>query len=181
MESYAEIQVSVLGIKTKSKKEFYNPLYNEGDVYLPPIEDAHHKFISQILVGDKRYLKCSQIKVCSAPQLKGLCVEDLLKFAEESIDIKGYLPDYEYRKLPNRQWLCNMINAVIGKKFKLYMKNVMKERIIYFINKRKMSVKALSEFISIFKKSESILVHKGKTHYLVKTWGKKVGRNWRWQ
>ena len=88
MESYTEIQVSVLGIKTKSKKEFYNLLCNEGDVYLPPIEDAHLKFISQILVGDKRYLKCSQIKACSVPQLKGQHVEDLLKFAEESIDIK---------------------------------------------------------------------------------------------
>ena len=53
------------------------------------------------------------------------------------------------------------------------MKNVMKERVKYFINKRKMSVKALPEFNSIFKKSESISVHKGKTHYLVKAWGKR--------
>ena len=173
MESYEEIQVSELGIKAKSKKEVYNLLYNEGDVYLPLIEDVHHKFISQILVGDKRYLKCSQIKVCSVPQLKGLRVEDLLKFAEENIDIKGYLPDYEYRKLPNRQWLCNMLNTLIGEKFKLYMKNVMKERVKHFINKRKMSVKDLPKFINIFKKSESISVHKGKTHYLVKAWEKR--------
>ena len=49
----------------------------------------------------------------------------------------------------------------------------MKERVIYFINKRKMSVKALPEFISIFKKSENISVYKEKTHYLIKTWGKR--------
>ena len=53
------------------------------------------------------------------------------------------------------------------------MKNVMKERVKHFINKRKMSVKALPEFINIFKKSQSISVHKGKTHYLLKTWGKR--------
>ena len=40
MDSFAEIQVSELGIKARSKKEVYNLLWNEGDVYLPPIEDA---------------------------------------------------------------------------------------------------------------------------------------------
>ena len=53
------------------------------------------------------------------------------------------------------------------------MKNVMKERGKYIINKCKMSLNALPEFINIFKKSENISVHKGKTHYLVKAWGKR--------
>ena len=53
------------------------------------------------------------------------------------------------------------------------MRNVMKERVKYFINKLKMNVKALPEFINIFKNSESISVYKGKIHYLVKAWGKR--------
>ena len=173
MDSFAEIQVSELGIKTRSKKEVYNLLWNEGDVYLSPIEDAYHRFISQILVGDKRYLKCSQIKVCSVPQWKGHLVEHLTSFAKEHIDIKAYLPDYEYHKLPNRQWLWNLLNTLIGDKFKAHIKATTKERTKYVINKRKMSVKALPEFISIFWKSDCVSVQNGKTHYLLKAAGRR--------
>ena len=88
MGSYAEIQVSELGIKAKSKKEVYNLLCNVGDVYFPPIEDAHYKFISQILVSGKLYLKCFQIKVCSVSQLIGLRVEVLLKFQKKKLTLK---------------------------------------------------------------------------------------------
>ena len=42
MESYAEIQVSELWIKAKSKKEVNKLLCNEGEVYLPLIKDVHH-------------------------------------------------------------------------------------------------------------------------------------------
>ena len=76
MDAFSEIQISDLGLKSKSKKEVYDLLCNEGSVYLPPIDDAHHKYISQILVGDQKYLKCSQVKVCRVPHLKGLTVEE---------------------------------------------------------------------------------------------------------
>ena len=88
MESDAEVQVSEFGIKAKSKKEVYNLLCNVGDVYFPPIEDAHYKFISQILVSGKLYIKCFQIKVCSVIQLKGLRVEVLLKFQKKTLTQK---------------------------------------------------------------------------------------------
>ena len=80
MNQFAEIQISELSLKSKSKKEVYDLLCNEGSIYLPPIEDAHHKFISQVLVGDKKCLKLSQVKVCRVPHLKGLTVEDLIAF-----------------------------------------------------------------------------------------------------
>ena len=94
-------------------------------------------------------------------------------FAEEHIDIKAYLPDYEYHKLPNRQWLWNLLNTLIGDKFKAHIKATTKERAKYAINKRKMSVKALPEFISIFRKSDCVSVQNGKTHYLLKAAGRR--------
>ena len=117
MDEFAEIQISELGLKSRSEKEVYDLLCNEGSIYLPPIEDAHHKFISQILVGDKRCLKCSQVKVCRVPDLKGLTVEDLLAFGQQRATLNDYLPDYQYHKLPNRQWLCNVLNTLLGNTF----------------------------------------------------------------
>ena len=138
-----------------------------------PSRMLNHRFISQILVGDKRYLKCSQIKVCSFPQSKGLRVEDSIRFAEEHIDIKAYMSDYEHHKLLNLQWLWNLLNTLIWDKFKTHIKATTKERAKYVINKRKMSVKALPEFISILRKSYCVSVQEGKTHYLLKAAGRK--------
>ena len=87
MDSLAEIQVSKLGIKARSKKEVYSLLWNEGDVCLPPIEDARHRFISQMLVGDKRYSSVLRSKLqCSSGERTQ--VEHLVRFAEQHIDIK---------------------------------------------------------------------------------------------
>ena len=43
MDSYAEIQISEVGFKAHSKKEVYDLLWNEGEIYFPPIEDAYQK------------------------------------------------------------------------------------------------------------------------------------------
>ena len=102
MDTFAEIQISELGLKSRSKKEVYDLLCNEGSIYLPPIEDANHKLISQILVGDKRCLKSSQVKVYHVPDLKGLTVENLIAFGQQKATLNDHLSDYENHKLPNR-------------------------------------------------------------------------------
>ena len=63
MADFSEITMNELAIKCLSKKEVYNLLCNEGAVYLPPIQDTSRSFIYQILVGDKKYLKWSSVKV----------------------------------------------------------------------------------------------------------------------
>ena len=112
MSPYAEIQISEIGLKSRSKKEEYDLLCNEGDIYLPPARDAHHKFISQIITGEKKHLKSSSIKVCRVPHLKDLRVEDILEFGCKHIKIDDYLPDYNYRKL-NRDWTVNIMNTLL--------------------------------------------------------------------
>ena len=53
MADFCEIAINELAIKYRSKEEVYNLLCSEGAVYLPPIKDTSHSFISLILVGDK--------------------------------------------------------------------------------------------------------------------------------
>ena len=173
MDELSEIQISELGLKSKSKKEVYDLLCNEGSIYLPPIEDAHHKFISQILVGDKKYLKRSHVKVCRVPHLKGLTVEDLLVFGQLKVNLNDYLPDYEYHKLPNRQWLCNMLNTLLGSTFAKFVKEWMKARVKHMVMKKKLTVKLLPEFENMFMSSKNISVQKGRSHSLIKKYGKR--------
>ena len=90
----------------------------EGNIYLPPLGDTHYKFISQIMWGDKLYLKCSEVKVCKVSHLKTLNVADLVEFAKEKIKINEFLPDYNYQKQSNREWLWNILNTVIEGRFK---------------------------------------------------------------
>ena len=87
MERYSEITISELGIKRRNKKEVYDLLWNEGAVYLPPLKDSNHKFISQIIAGDKKFLKWLSVKVCTIPHYEKLRIPDLIKFARTQIDI----------------------------------------------------------------------------------------------
>ena len=166
MDSYAEMQISELGFKAHSKNEVYDLLWNEGGIYFPPIEDANHKYISQVIVGDKLHLKCKNIIVCRVPHLKGLTVEDLLKFGEENSNIKDYLPEYEYQKQPNRQWLCNILNTLLRDKFADFVKEKIRDRVKHAVRQKSLNVKALPEFFDIFRKSNNISLQKGRSHFL---------------
>ena len=173
MQAYAEIQISELGLKSRSKKEHYDLLCNEGDIYLPLISDAHHKYISQVLTGDKLYLKWSEVKVCSVPHISGLHTINLLEFGRKEWGIDSYLPEYEYRKLPSRPWLWNVLNTLLGDKLKLFVQEKMKVRVKHVVNRKKLNVMALPEFIDIFQKSNSTSVQKGRSHFLIKACGKR--------
>ena len=175
MNHYAEIQISQIGLKSRSKKEVYDLLWNEGDIYLPPIRYAYHKFISQVIIGEKKLLKCSAIKVCRVPHLKHLRVEDLLAFGAKHINIDDYIPLYNYHKLPNREWLANVLNTLVGQKFKDFTEEKICARVKHIVNKKKLNVMALPEFINIFKKTKNISGEKGRSHYLIKASGIRNG------
>ena len=172
MEDYCEITVNELGIKCRSKKEVYNLLWSEGGIYLPPIKDTNHKFISQ-LMGRQEAFEVLNVKVCTIPHYNKLRIADLLKFARTQIDIDSYLPDYDYSKLPNRQWLWNVLNTLLGPALKKYMSESIEGRVKYLINKKKLTVKALPEFINIFKNSKNVSVENGRTNHLIKRFGKR--------
>ena len=61
------------------------------------------------------------IKVIKIPQYKGITVRDIIKFAKTKIDINSYLPDNEYLKEPNREWLWNVVNSLIPNEFQKYI------------------------------------------------------------
>ena len=168
MEEYTEISVNQIGIKCKSKKEVYNLLTTEGGYYLPPLADTHYKFISQILVGDKKALKWKDVKVCMVPHYKGLTIPEILQFARNHFAIDEFIPSYEYNKHPNRDWIWNIINTSCQAEFQLFIHQKISERVKHVISKKSMNIKVLPEFASIFESSKNISTERGRSHFLIK-------------
>ena len=168
MEASLDLTVNDLAAKFRSKSELYNVLAREGGIYLPPKQDSTQKFLRSILLGAKLYVKWEDVKVIKVPQHKGLQVKDLLKFAGQKINISKYLPDYEYSKEPNREWLWNLINSLITKEFQVFIKERVERRKIDLIESQNMGIWAKPEFINVFKKSQAVSTMKGKSHFLVR-------------
>ena len=125
------------------------------------------------MVGDKKWLKSNNVKVCSVPHLDGLKISQIIEFSRQHVNIEAYLPDYEYSKYPNRDWLWNVVNSLLDKKFQELIQNKIWERTKKMVMKKKLSIKALPEFVDIFKLSKNISVQKGRSHYLLKKFGKR--------
>ena len=51
-------RIDEAGVKTKSKREMYALLASSGELYLPPMTDAHFKLINQLFVGEKKEINC---------------------------------------------------------------------------------------------------------------------------
>ena len=111
-------------------------------------KDTSRSFISQILVGDKKYLKWSSAMVCTIPHYKMLRITNLIKFARTQVYIDSYLPEYEHSKLPNRQWLCNVINTLVGPSLKRYVDDKIKDRVSILLTRRNLQLK---RFLNLFR------------------------------
>ena len=117
MEKSYQLTISEISLKARSKKEFYTILSIEGGIYLPPISDANQSYLKGILTGKKKYFLSKDIMVKRVPQIEHLRVKELINFASENCDFKSYLPDYDYDKEPQREWLWNIINTLVPEQF----------------------------------------------------------------
>ena len=168
MEQDQAMTVADLSVKFKSKIELYNVLVREGNIYLPPKQDATQKFLREIMMGKKLFVEWSNVKVIKVPQHKGFHVKDLLRYASTKVNIEKYLPDYEYAKDPNREWLCNIINTLMREEFHKFIQEKINKRKQELIKSQNLGVKAISEFVNIFRRSQAVSTMKGKSHFLVR-------------
>ena len=95
-------------------------------------------------------------------------MKDLLRYASTKVNIEKYLPDYEYAKDSNREWLCNIINTLMREEFHKFIQEKINKRKQELIKSQNLGVKAISEFINIFRRSQAVSTMKGKSHFLVR-------------
>ena len=118
--------------------------------------------------GSKKYLAWKDVTVIKVPHYKGLTVKDIIEFADAHVDVHSYLPDFEYDKAPNREWLWNIVNSLIPQAFKEYISQKVLDRKESIYKSQNLSTSIKPEFIEIFKNSESVSLHKGKSHFLTR-------------
>ena len=116
----------------------------------------------------KLYVEWSNVKVIKAPQYKGLHVKDLLRYASTKVNIEKYLPDYEYVKDPNREWLCKIINTLMREEFHKFIQERINKRKQELIKSQNLGVKEIPEFANIFRRFQAVSTMKGKFHFLVR-------------
>ena len=168
IENQNEFTIYDLAKKCRSKKELYNLLIRDGSIYLPPIQDSKQKFLRSLMFGDKDYIKWDNVRVTKIPQYKGLRVKDILLFAKPKIDIERYLPDYEYSKEPNREWLCNLVNSLFHYDFTYFVDARVQQRRIKMLQNQNMCITAKKELVEFFKSSKSLSLEKGKSFFLAR-------------
>ena len=117
-------------------------------------------------MGKKRYIKSEDIRVIKVPQYKGLTVRNIVEFAKKNIHIDRFLPEYDYFKEHNREWLCNIVNTIIPEKFQNFIKLKIEERKQLLIDSQNLGISVQPEFMNIFKSSQSISSIKRESHFL---------------
>ena len=118
--------------------------------------------------GSNLYIKCNKVSVINIPHYKGLQVRELLKFASLKINIEDYLPEYQYCKEPNREWLCNVINTLILKEFHEFIQEKIDIRRDELIESQSLGIRVNPEFAELFAKSKAVSTMKGKSHFLTR-------------
>ena len=54
MENFEDISLEEISLIVKSIWEIYNIFVTSGNIYLPPIQDWHYKFLSELITGTKK-------------------------------------------------------------------------------------------------------------------------------
>ena len=150
MEQQFDFTVSDLAYKWRSKTELYNVLTREGKLYLPPMKDWTQKFIRSLMRGEKEYVRCSAVNIINVPHYKGLKMRDIVDFARTKVNIASYLPDYDYVKDPNREWVWNIVNSLIHKEFQEFIQQKEDERRKELLMSSNLAMRIKPEFLDIF-------------------------------
>ena len=136
--------------------------------YLPPTQEATQKYLRTMMNRTKNYLNWKNVIVIKVPHIKGLTVKDIIEFSETQVDVHSYLSDFEYDKAPNREWLWNIVNTLIQSEFKDYIDQKVFERKVSIFKSQILCIMIKSEFVEIFKNSQSVSFIKGKSNFLIR-------------
>ena len=72
-------------------------------------------------MGDKKWVICEDVRVIKVPQIEGLTIKEILEFAGSKINIQEYLPEYDYEREYNTEWLRNVVHSLLGESFRKHV------------------------------------------------------------
>ena len=78
------------------------------------------------------------------------------------------MPDYQYKKEPNRKWLWNVINTLVNTEFHEFIEEKVEKRREELIESQNLGIKVKPEFEVLFASTKSVSTMKGKSHFLTR-------------
>mmetsp|Transcript_17920 Transcript_17920/g.12904 ORF Transcript_17920/g.12904 Transcript_17920/m.12904 type:complete len:122 (-) Transcript_17920:368-733(-) len=96
----------------RSKRDLYEILSKEGQLYLPPFDDCPIEFLRDLLSGAKKALFNKEVRLVVVPKLECFTLKSLQKQAAVDADLSPYLPPMREHRPCNRGYLFNVINTV---------------------------------------------------------------------
>ena len=158
MEEAVEINLNKLALKCHCKKEMYNLMVTDCDIYMPPIADANSWYVREVMVGTIKVIKLLshdylssmlkqvKVKALQVTQIKKLSRTKMIEFSNSISGLNSYLPKYRKYRLTNRTWVWNIsklslfdkfiVHPILGDSFKAWIKTHMMDREKHLVNKQ---------------------------------------------
>lgn len=77
---------------------------------MPPYEECTVDFLRDVLQGKKGCFPNSHLSIIKVPVLPELTAKKVYESAAKNKETAFYLPDYESKKTPNREYLFNVFD-----------------------------------------------------------------------
>ena len=135
---------------------------------MSPLHVGKQKYLRTIMKGDKKYLKCNRVSLIKVPHYTCLTIKDILSIAESKNNIHEFLSNFEYDKLPNKEWFCNVVNTLINEDFVEYINMKVSERKKTIYDSQNISTQIRPNLLKYSKTHNPYLFKNGKIHFLTR-------------
>ena len=89
------LSTKVVARKISSFDHFIYLWGTRCNYYVPPKHCLSWRYISQVLAGEKRFLKFNEVGNCvEIPKAKGMVIRELWNILTDDVKIKTYFPDF---------------------------------------------------------------------------------------
>ena len=128
---------------------------NQSKKYCPSVRDMSTDFARKVLCGQKFLLKRNEVLwVDEVPRYKEINTKTIWQQAKTKPNILKYFPDFKENKLPQKQYLFNVINTVEPNSMYNYIKKIKKKREAVMIEEA--PIVLTNEYQQFFNTFESI-------------------------
>ena len=102
---------------------------NEGGYYCPPMRDLTSEFCRQVLSGEKKLMKSSEVLwVEEVPQWEEFTAKRIWERVKRNESVNIYFPNYSGSKTPQRKYLLNIVNTIDKNSVKKHVKDIRRQR-----------------------------------------------------
>ena len=127
-----------------------------------------------IISGQRRLIKGTDVKHLSVPQYEALTIEQFLTYANGFDAVMQAFPtEYkECKKLP-RQYIINVIYTIVGQPFRAWCNDKVDARHAGVVEKRDLTILMDPQIAAVYRESKAVSTNQGASYNLLKASSKR--------